>query len=139
MQEVTFQDFVKFVISRGWSLGALVQEFRGKIEEPREFFTRVLSGKHSGVVIPFRSVLELYFKELSYYRDQKVSLRVCACGCRLPVWDRKKWAFPACRQRAYRRRSETTQNSGSQSLNNQEPKCDKTKGSVGTAILDEKV
>jgi len=52
----------------------LVDLFRGKIEDPRDFFERVLTCKYkhedrSSSVIPYRSVIEFYLKEQNYLAD----------------------------------------------------------------------
>ncbi len=104
MEEVTFGDFAKLATRRGWTVDALAQKFRGRIDDPREYFTRVLGGRYSDVVIPYRSVLELYSIEFFYRQDEMDNMEVCACGCGLQVRDRRKWASPGCRQRAYRQR-----------------------------------
>jgi len=44
--EVTFRDFRSLAERRGCTVEFLAGEFRGKIEEPSEFFTRVLSSNH---------------------------------------------------------------------------------------------
>jgi hypothetical protein len=69
--EVTFKKFAKLMQKRRRTLNDLVDMFRGRIEEPREFFERVLSCKYkyedrSSVVIPYRSVLQFYYHELHY-------------------------------------------------------------------------
>ena len=46
--EVTFRDFAELAKRRGWTPQNLAEKFRGKIEEPSEFFHRVLSCKHKG-------------------------------------------------------------------------------------------
>lgn len=56
----------------------------------------------SDVVIPYRSVPEFHNEELHYFRDSNQKHRQCACGCGLPVFDCKKWAFPGCRQKIAR-------------------------------------
>ncbi len=62
---VTYADFATLARRRGWTAAFLANHFRGKIEEPRAFFERVLACRSngedlSGSVIPFRSVLEFY-------------------------------------------------------------------------------
>ncbi|HEY1267847.1 MAG TPA: hypothetical protein VGH16_11370 [Candidatus Binatia bacterium] len=94
------------------SVDDLVALFRGKIEEPREFFERAISCRWHGedrswVVIPYRSVIDFYRRELAFHQDTAKHQRVCACGCGLPVFDRKKWSGDACRKRAQRGKSET--------------------------------
>ncbi len=110
-REVTFKDFAALAKRRGWTPEFLAEEFRGKIEEPSDFFHRVLSCKYkgedrSGVVIPYRSVLEFYHKELSPLIAEG-NVRVCECKCGRRVHGRKSYASVACRKRMERRRSET--------------------------------
>ena len=109
MMEVTFKDFAAIAKKRGHSPESLAELFRGKIEEPREVFERVMACRYkgedrSGVVIPYRSVIEFYQAELHYFQDSNTKQRRCACGCGLPVFDRQKWATPGCRQREARRK-----------------------------------
>ncbi len=90
----------------------LVEIFRGKIEEPREFFERVMSCRYHGedrsdVVIPYRSVIEFYRQDCHFYKDVNPKHKGCACGCGRPVFDRQKWASPGCRKRAQREQSVT--------------------------------
>ncbi len=110
--EVAYRDFAKLVDRRGWTKETLAELFRGKIEEPMDFFQRVLSCKYQGedrsnVIIPFRSVLDLFFKELSFQQDKEGREKFCACGCGTRVWERKKWSSLACRKRFQRRESQT--------------------------------
>jgi len=105
--EVTSKDFAELAKQRGWSLDFLVSKFRDLIEEPREYFERLLKGRwnreaRGDVVIPYRSVLQFYFQE------RKLVFRegACACGCGVEV-SNKKWASPTCRKRAQRRGSLT--------------------------------
>ncbi len=109
--EVSFKDFGALAKRRGWTAEFLAEEFRGKIEEPSEFFHRVLSCKYKGedrslVVIPYRSVLEFYRKELSPLIAEG-NVRLCECKCGRRVHGRKSYASVACRKRMERRRSET--------------------------------
>jgi len=88
---------------RAESLAAL---FRGKIDEPREFFERVMSSKHncedrSDSIIPYRSVIGFYRQEENYLADLRSQHNTCL-RCRRPVFNRKKWAGPACRMRTQR-------------------------------------
>jgi hypothetical protein len=103
LREITFKDFMHVAKRRGHIPESLAALFRGKIEEPREFFERVMSCKwkgedRSGVVIPYRSAIEFYEQENHFFLDLKADHRACACGCGLAVFDRKKWATPGCRQ-----------------------------------------
>ena len=103
---VTFRDFATLAKRRGWTAEFLAEEFRGKIDGPSEFFHRVLLGKCGEVVIPYRSVLDLYHKELSPLIEEK-SVRLCICDCGRRVYGRKQYAASACRKRAERERSLT--------------------------------
>ena len=71
--EVTHQEFRNLMAKRKRTADDLVDLFRGKIEDPREFFERVMSWRYhgedrSGVVIPYRSVIEFYQRELGYWK-----------------------------------------------------------------------
>ena len=75
--EITFKEFRALMEKRKRTVDDLVDLFRGKIEEPREFFERVMScgvklnGRYedrSDVVIPYRSVIEFYQRELGYQK-----------------------------------------------------------------------
>lgn len=104
VREVTFKDFRSIAERRGYTVESLVDLFRGKIEEPREFFNRVMTGKGGkadvgDTVIPFKSVLA-QFREWHSFEGHR---RFCACECGNPVFGAKKWATPACRKRAQRK------------------------------------
>ena len=108
---VTYAHFAKLTHRRGWTAAFLADHFRGKIEEPRVFFERVLACRSNGEdlsesVIPFRSVLEFYQRELPRTMPAE-TIRSCECGCGKPVHGRKKLASAACRKRMERRRSRT--------------------------------
>jgi hypothetical protein len=111
---ITFKDFATVAKKRGHTAESLADRFRGKIENASEFFERVMSCRYKGedrlwVVIPYRSVIEFYNEELHYFRDSNQKHRQCACGCGLPVFDRKKWATPGCRQKVARQKGTDTQ------------------------------
>jgi len=111
--EVTFRDFASLAKHKGWTAEFLAEEFRGKIEGPSEFFHRVLSCKYKGkdrswVVIPYASVLVLYWQELSPFVEDK-SVRLCICGCQRRVYGRKQYATNYCRNKAYRERRQATE------------------------------
>jgi hypothetical protein len=104
---ITFKDFATVAKKRGHTAESLADRFRGKIENPSEFFEGVMICRHKGedrswVVIPYQSVLEFYNEELHYFGDAHEKHRRCACGCDAPVFDRKKWAAPACKKRIQR-------------------------------------
>ncbi len=106
-REVTFKDFATVAKKRGHTAESLADRFRGKIENPSDFFERIMSCRYKGedrswVVLPYRSVIEFYNEELHYFRDSNQKHRQCACGCGAPVFDRKKWASPACKKRIQR-------------------------------------
>jgi hypothetical protein len=117
MIEVTSRDFAELARRRGWSAAFLAEHFRGKIEEPREFFERAPRCKHKGedrsdAVVPYASVPDFYRRELSPLMAEG-SFRSCGCGCGKPVYGRKRLASSACRKRMERRRSQTLE-SGSE-------------------------
>ena len=80
MREITFKDFQKLMAKRRRSVDDLVDIFRGKLDDSRSFFERVMScqwrnpdtGRYedrSDVVIPYKSVIEFYLKETEYLSD----------------------------------------------------------------------
>ena len=80
--EVTFKDFAKLMTKRRRSVDDLVDIFRGKLDDSRSFFERVMSSQsrnpdtgryedRSDVVIPYKSVIEFYLKEQHYLEDSK--------------------------------------------------------------------
>jgi hypothetical protein len=82
MREVTFKDFSKLMTRRKRTVDDLVDIFHGALDENRSFFERVMScqwrnpetGRHEDrgdVVIPYRSVLQFYFKEVEYLKDSE--------------------------------------------------------------------
>jgi hypothetical protein len=46
MREITFKDFAAVAKKRGHTVESLADRFRGKIENPSEFFERVMSSQH---------------------------------------------------------------------------------------------
>ena len=108
MNAVTFKEFSELMTRRRHDVDALVHLFRGKLEDPREFFERVMSCKYkyedrSEVVIPYRCVLEFYEHELHYFRDtMDKRQRLCRCGCGKPVFGQRKFAAESCRKRIQR-------------------------------------
>ena len=73
--------------------------FRGKIEDPREFFERVMSGRwhdedRSGVVIPYRCVIEFYQRELGYLKASEAEqAERAAKRKRGPVSEERRQAY----------------------------------------------
>jgi hypothetical protein len=107
LPEITFRDFSTLARKRGHNAESLAELFRGKIEEPRELFERVMSCRWKGedrsdVMIPYRSVIAFYQAELHYFADVNARHRQCACGCGRPVFDRQKWATAACKKKVQR-------------------------------------
>ena len=102
--EVTYAQFAKLAQQRHWTVEALAARFRGKIEEPREFFSRVLNSSNSAALVPYRSVIEFYESNINISPAQPSAHKVCACGCRQEVFDRKRWALPGCRKRVARKK-----------------------------------
>jgi hypothetical protein len=82
MREVTFKDFQKLMAKRRRTVDDLVDIFRGRLDDSRSFFERVMSCQwrnpdtgrfedRSDVVIPYKSVIEFYLKEEHYLEDSK--------------------------------------------------------------------
>ena len=102
MDFITYRQFTEMARRRNLTVQSLAKRFRGRIENPLEFFTRVLSDKSPASLIPYRSVLEFY-DVMSAPVVPALARAVCACGCGAPVFDRKKWATPGCKKRVQRR------------------------------------
>ena len=97
MNEVTFKDFRRLMIKRKRMVDDLVDIFRGKLDlsgnselgandNSRSFFERVMScqwrnpdtGRYEDrgdVVMPYKSVIELYRKEQAYLEDSSQGRR----------------------------------------------------------------
>jgi hypothetical protein len=106
--EVTFKDFAAVAKRRGHTAESLAERFRGKIDNPAEFFERVMACRYknedrSDVQIPYKSVIEFHQSEVHYFGESHAKHRRCACGCGQPVFDRKKWASPACKKQMQRK------------------------------------
>ena len=80
MPEVTFKDFQKLMAKRRRTVDDLVDIFRGKLDDSRNFFGRVMSCQwrnpdtarfedRGDVVIPYKSVIDFYLKEQMYLED----------------------------------------------------------------------
>jgi hypothetical protein len=80
--EVTLEDFQKLMSKRRRTVDDLVDIFRGKLDDSRSLFERVMSCQwrnldtaryedRGDVVIPYKSVIEFYLKELHYLEDSK--------------------------------------------------------------------
>ena len=107
-REVTFRDFAALAKRRGWTPEYLAERFKGIIESPSEFFHRCLSGKPEwSIVIPYKSALDFYWRELSPLIEEK-AVRFCICGCQRRVYGRKQYASSYCRLRTHRQRSQTS-------------------------------
>ena len=121
---VTYEDFAKLARRLAWTAAWLAERFKGKIEQPREFFERVLktgpgSENRGATAIPYRSVVDFYQRELAQGTAAD-GRRTCKCGCRKPVFGRKQVAGAACQKRIERRRS-LTRESGSKKVNKDGP------------------
>ena len=107
-KEITFKNFSNLAKRRGWTPEFLAEKFKGIIESPSEFFHRCLSGKLDwNTVIPYKSVLDFYWRELSPLIEEKAG-RFCICGCQRRVYGRKQFASGYCRLRRHRQRSQTS-------------------------------
>jgi len=97
---VTFKRFADLARRRSWTAQFLSERFRCRIQEPLEFFSRVLSDKFKDNVISYRSVIDFYRSAQNL--EVRAGPRVCACGCGRVVFDRKKWAAPGCKKKVAR-------------------------------------
>jgi hypothetical protein len=82
MKEITFKEFQNVMVKRRRTVDDLVDIFRGKLDDSRNFFERAMSCQwrnpdtgrfedRGDVVIPYRSVIEFYFKEVEYLKDSE--------------------------------------------------------------------
>jgi hypothetical protein len=82
MDEITLRDFQRLMLKRKRSVDDLIDIFRGKLDDSRSFFERVMTCQwrnpdtarydpRSDVVIPYRSVIEFYRKEAFYLQDTR--------------------------------------------------------------------
>jgi hypothetical protein len=105
MREVTFKDFQGLMTKRKRSVDDLVDIFRGKLDDTRSFFERVMScqwrnpdtGRYedrSDVVIPYKSVIEFYLKETQYLKDtEEERERLASKRKRGPVSEERRQAL----------------------------------------------
>lgn len=107
-QLITFKAFFSLARQRSWTVSSLAARFRGKIQNPTKFFSRVLDGETPDALIPYRSVIELYRTPQTIVLEP--DRHRCACGCGRIVFDRKKWAAPGCKKKLARKRVRDEQN-----------------------------
>jgi hypothetical protein len=105
MREITFKDLQKLMVKRRRTVDDLVDIFRGKLDDSRSFFERVMSCQwrnpdtgrfedRGDVVIPYRSVLEFYFKEIQYLKDsEEKQKRLALKRKRGPVNEQRRQAL----------------------------------------------
>lgn len=76
MEPVTFKQFRKAAVSKGWTVELLAKEFRGSLDDPLAFFTRVMEKPVlDNIVIPYKSVLSL-FKKMSQTTQKRTKRAV---------------------------------------------------------------
>lgn len=110
---VTFGEYSALARRRGWTVQFLTEQFRGKIENPSDFFSRALDPRNAGCVVPYRSVLRFYLKNVEPAAGSGVAEpRSCMCGCGRPVSGRKKLATGYCRVKMARQRAHSFRPSG---------------------------
>jgi Arc/MetJ-type ribon-helix-helix transcriptional regulator len=121
MQEITFRDFQKLILKRKRTVDDLVDIFRGKLDDSRGFFERVMScqcrnpdtGRYedrSDVVIPYRSVIEFYLKETQYLKDtEQEQERLALKRKRGPVSEERRQALIRNLERARAAKSGSVQ------------------------------
>jgi hypothetical protein len=122
MAEVTFKDFQTLMLKRKRTVDDLVDIFHGRLDDNRAFFERVMSCQwrnpdtgrfedRGDVVIPYRSVLEFYFKETQYLKDTELEQeRLAMKRKRGPVSEERRQALIAQLAKARAARSVTAQN-----------------------------
>jgi hypothetical protein len=104
MSEITFREFAELMAKRRRTVDDLVDLFRGKLEDSRSFFERVMScqwrnpetGRYEdrgGVVIPYRSVIEFYRRELAYLKNTEEEQARQALKRKRPVSEERKQAL----------------------------------------------
>jgi hypothetical protein len=98
---ITFAQVRALAMKQGLTLRDLVGQFQEDVEHPREVFTRVWDKRLGGVVMPYWAVIQWYEKATASVLAL-AGEPTCACGCRVRVWGRRKWARPGCRLRVYR-------------------------------------
>jgi hypothetical protein len=71
---VTFAQFARAGRRHGWSVEFLTKWFRGKVDEPGELFSRMFDrfNRHGANVIPFRTVLDFYWRETAAARVSRL-------------------------------------------------------------------
>lgn len=98
MIEVTFKMFSQLMRARKRSVDDLVDLFRGKIDDPGGFFERVMLCKWRGedrsyVIIPYRSVIEFYRKEVEYAKNNQEEQERLALKRKRPISDERREAL----------------------------------------------
>jgi hypothetical protein len=103
MTEITFKQFAT-AAGKHHTPESLAERFKGKIDRPLEFFHRVMnSPEQASLVIPYRSVVEMY--DGITRGAESAQRKHCACGCKKPVFDRQKWASPGCKKSIARKKA----------------------------------
>lgn len=71
MIELTFSRLKRVLRDRGITEDSFVDEFRGVVVDPRDFFKRVHEDRYGDVVVPFRSVIKWWVRE----RKRKIAIK----------------------------------------------------------------
>jgi len=103
---ISFKDFANLANRKGWTPEYLTERFRGKIDNPSQFFHRCLDSKNKNMIIPYRSIISLYQEELNSAASDG-SIPSCLCGCKRRVHGKKKYFSGACRVKIHRQESRT--------------------------------
>lgn len=72
MIDITFGDFAKLMSKRRRNIDDLVDLFRGKLDENRPLFERIMNCKQNGleeVVIPFKLIRDYYDQEAHFEEE----------------------------------------------------------------------
>jgi hypothetical protein len=123
MKEIIFRDFQRLMTKRRRTVDDLVDIFRGKLDDSRSFFERAMSCQwrdpdtggfedRSDVVIPYKSVIEFYFKEVEYLKDSEQEQEKAALKRkhRKPMSEERRETLIAQMAKARAARSATVQN-----------------------------
>lgn len=91
---MTFAEFARVMRSRGIDPTYLVKRFRTDFgdgtAEVRAFFEQVFDRRCGDRVVPYRSVIDFYEREIGANKSASPRERRCACGCGQTVFGRKK-------------------------------------------------
>lgn len=107
---ITFAQVRDLAARNRMTLDDLVEHFHGRVDRPRELFTRIFDKRYGEVVLPYRAIIE-WFQKATAPVPALAGEKACACGCGGKACGRHKWVSPGCRKRV-QRKSRTLQEVG---------------------------